>query len=280
MGLWRALMSWKKSGLAGQLTAGGAASVAQQGDPVRRLGSREVYDDYHNRSGVRCRYMEPFERQEAMKAGARWTSGRRTHLQKLCAQLAECSRQPERVLFLDVETTGLDPCRHEITIIGWAFGSYARTLVKGSAPDLLCKDLEQARFLVTFNGGRFDTRFIAQHLPGIAFPRVHIDLLYLCRSVGLSGGQKAIEKALRIDLREDMTEVTGLTAVALWNQYLQGDHEALRRLILYNRSDVAAMGAILDEVIRKMNARFGSSMTEVRFRDWSAPPGWRTLEGR
>ncbi|MCY4485581.1 MAG: ribonuclease H-like domain-containing protein [Deltaproteobacteria bacterium] len=209
--------------------------------------------------------------------GARRTSGRRTHLQKLYAQLAECSRQPDRVLFLDVETTGLDPCRHEITVVGWAFGGRVGTMVKGSAPDLLCEDLEQARYLVTFNGGRFDTRFVARFLPGITLPRVHIDLLYLCRSVGLSGGQKAIEKALRIDLRKDVTEVTGLTAVALWNQSLQGDHEALRRLILYNRSDVAAMGAILDEVIRRMNTRLGPSMTEVRFRDWSAPPGWRTL---
>ncbi len=212
-----------------------------------------------------------------MKAGARRTSGRRTHLQKLYALLAECSRQPERVLFLDVETTGLDPSRHEITVIGWAFDGRARTMVKGSAPDVFREDLEDARFLVTFNGGRFDTRFVVRHFPGIAFPRGHIDLLHLCRSVGLSGGQKAIEKDLRIDLREDVTEVTGLTAVELWNRYLQGDHDALRRLIMYNRSDVAAMGAILDEVIRRMNARFGSSTSKVRFRDWSAPPGWRTL---
>lgn len=212
-----------------------------------------------------------------MKAGARRSPGRRTHFQKLCTQLAECSRHPDRVLFLDVETTGLDPSRHDVTVIGWAFGGRARTTVKGVATDLFREDLEHASFLVTFNGGRFDTRFIARHLPGIAFPRVHIDLLHLCRSVGLSGGQKAIEKTLRIDLREDVTGVTGVTAVELWNQYLQGDHDALRRLIMYNRSDVAAMGAILDEVIRKMNTRLGSSMMEVRFRDWSAPPGWRTL---
>lgn len=209
--------------------------------------------------------------------GARRTSGRPTHLRKLRAQLAECSRHPEQVLFLDVETTGLDPSRHEITVIGWAFGGCARTIVNGAASDLFREDLEHARFLVTFNGGRFDTRFVARYLPGIAFPRVHIDLLSLCRRVGLSGGQKAIEKALQIDMREGVTEVSGLTAVALWNQYLQGDQEALRRLILYNRSDIAAMGAILDEVIRSMDTWFGSSMTEVRFRDWSAPTGWRRL---
>lgn len=209
--------------------------------------------------------------------GARRTTGRFTHLRKLCAQLAECSRHPEEVLFLDVETTGLDPSRHEITVIGWAFGGRARTIVNGAAPDLFREDLEHARFLVTFNGGRFDTRFVARYLPGIAFPRVHMDLLNLCRSVGVSGGQKAIEKAFQIDMREGVTEVSGLTAVSLWNQHLQGNQEALRRLILYNRSDIAAMGAILDEVVRRMNNRFGLPMTEVRFRDWSAPPGWRRL---
>lgn len=83
-------------------------------------------------------------------------------------------------------------------------------------------------------------------------------------------------RILRVQERRAGT-VTGLTAVALWKQYLKGDYKALRRLILYNRSDVAAMGAMLDEVIRKMNARYGSSMPEVGFRDWSAPPGWRTL---
>ena len=200
-----------------------------------------------------------------------------TVLQKLCTQLVECSRCPERILFLDVETTGLDPYRDGITVIGWSFGGYARTLVRGMGSEPLREDLARAKFLVTFNGGRFDTKFLVREFSGIAFPRVHIDLMHLCRRVGLTGGQKAIERALGIDLRDDATRIDGATAIVLWRMYTQGDREALRRLIRYNRVDVAAMGAIIDEVIRRMNTRCDLSMSGVRFRDWAAPAGWCTL---
>ena len=74
-----------------------------------------------------------------------------------------------------------------------------------------------------------------------------------------------------------MVTITGVTAVALWHKYVQGDHEALRTLILYNRVDVAALGAILDEVIRRMNTLSELPMSNICFRDWSAPPGWRAF---
>ncbi len=199
------------------------------------------------------------------------------NLRKLHAQLVECSRYPERILFLDVETTGLNPHHHEITVIGWSFGGCARTIVRGADPSLLRSDLGYAKFLITFNGGRFDTKFVTRELPGIMLPKVHFDLMYLCRHVGLIGGQKEIEKTLGIDFRCEASAITGVTAVALWRKYLLGDREALQRLILYNRVDIAAMGAILDEVIFRMSARFALPMNDVRFRDWSAPAGWRAL---
>jgi len=189
----------------------------------------------------------------------------------------DCARYPERVLFLDVETTGLDPYYDEITVIGWSFGGCIKSMVKGTNSNLLRDDFQRAKFLVTFNGVRFDAKFVAQAFPGVTFPKVHIDLMYLCRDVGLTGGQKTIEKALGIDLRDEATRVDGLQAIELWHRYIHGDREALRTLILYNRVDVAAMGAILDEVIRRMKVQTDLSMCGVRFRDWSAPAGWRTL---
>ncbi len=199
------------------------------------------------------------------------------NLRKLHAQLVECSRYPERVLFLDVETTGLNTHRDEITVIGWSFGGCAKTVIRGADPSLLRSDFRHAKLLITFNGGRFDTKFVARELPEMVLPKVHFDLMYLCRHVGLIGGQKEIEKTIGIDFRDDASAITGVTAVALWRKYLQGDREALRRLILYNRVDVAAMGAILDEVIRRMSARSELPMNDVCFRDWSAPAGWRAL---
>ena len=212
--------------------------------------------------------METTRRPERTRANPRSLRGR----------LIECARYPERVLFLDVETTGLDPDHDEITVIGWSFGGCTRSMVRGANEDLLRNDFQQAKALVTFNGGRFDTKFVARAFPGITFPKVHIDLLQLCRRVGLNGGQKAIEKALGIDLRDEATRVDGLHAVELWHKYVHGDREALRTLVLYNRVDVAAMGAILDEVVRRISARIDLSMYGVRFRDWSAPEGWRTLD--
>ncbi|MCD4798299.1 MAG: ribonuclease H-like domain-containing protein [Methanosarcinales archaeon] len=38
--------------------------------------------------------------------------------------------------------------------------------------------LKGCKVIVTFNGARFDLPFIEQHLPGVSFDQLHIDLLY------------------------------------------------------------------------------------------------------
>ena len=178
---------------------------------------------------------------------------------------------------MDIETTGLDPYRDEFTVIGWAYGGHMNTLVKGMGSDPLREDIRRAKWLVTFNGLRFDTKFLTRAFPRMALPRVHFDLMKLCRRVGLTGGQKTIEHVLGIGPRDEATRLTGVEAVALWRRYIQGDGGALQRLILYNRADVAAMGAILDEIVQRMGAPLESSVKQVRFGDWSAPPGWQAL---
>lgn len=196
---------------------------------------------------------------------------------KLHRQLAACFSSPEHILFLDIETTGLSHYYDEITVIGWSFGGRAKTLVKGQDPKRLYDDVSRAKALVTFNGIRFDARFIARDFPDIVFPGIHIDLRYLCRRVGLKGGQKAIENTLNIKLRDDLTNMDGAEAVLLWHRYVRGDLKALRKLIRYNRADIAAMGAILDEVIVRMCPQLDMFTELVRFRDWSAPPSWQKL---
>ena len=202
---------------------------------------------------------------------------RRAVSPKLQEQLALCASFPERVLFLDIETTGLSHYYDEITIVGWTFGGTAKTLVKGQEPSSLVNDAGRAKVLVTFNGIRFDTKFIAKELPEVALPDTHIDLMYLCRRVGLKGGQKAIEKELDIRVRDDLAGVDGAAAVVLWHRYMRGDAAALQKLIRYNRADIAAMGEILDLTVPRFSFHPDLFLEETSFRDWSAPAGWLDL---
>jgi predicted nuclease with RNAse H fold/dephospho-CoA kinase len=196
---------------------------------------------------------------------------------RLKEQLDLCSQYPERVLFLDIETTGLSHHYDEITVIGWSIGGRASTMVKGDSHHRLREDARRALALVTFNGIRFDQRFIRQEFPDVAFPVHHIDLMYLCRRVGLTGGQKAIERELGLDLRGEIAEVDGFAAVLLWHRYLRGDVTALETLVRYNRADIAAMGAIFDRVIDRFQIEPDLFLQRSTFRDWAAPCGWMDI---
>jgi predicted nuclease with RNAse H fold/dephospho-CoA kinase len=193
---------------------------------------------------------------------------------RLKEQLALCSQYPERVLFLDIETTGLSHHYDEITVIGWSIAGRSSTMIKGESHQRLREDAKDALALVTFNGIRFDQRFIRQEFPDVTLPPHHIDLMYLCRRVGLTGGQKAIEKELGLALRSAIAEVDGFAAVLLWHRYLRGDVAALETLVRYNRVDIAAMGAIFDHVIDRLQIEPDLFLKRAVFKDWAAPAGW------
>lgn len=196
---------------------------------------------------------------------------------RLREQIEYCRGNPKSILFLDIETTGLSHYYDAITLVGWSFGGSANTLVAGQDPGRLLTDLANAKVLVTFNGIRFDQRFLHRDFPSIIFPESHIDLMYLCRRFGLKGGQKSIEKQLGIDLRIGIEDVDGYSAVLLWHQYVRGDIEALKRLVTYNRADIAAMGAIFDHVLRQASFEPDLFAPTTEFLHWSAPLGWRDL---
>ena len=196
---------------------------------------------------------------------------------RLRSQLAVCARRPERVLFLDIETTGLSHHYDDITVIGWSFDGRAQTAIAGQDIRALREDAARAEALVTFNGIRFDTKFIGRRYPDLRLPEVHVDLMYLCRRVGLTGGQKAIERTLNLDFRVGLEEVDGAAAVVLWHRYVRGDMDALRKLIRYNRADIAAMGAIFEEAASRLGPGCDLFIERVPFREWSAPADWRAL---
>lgn len=167
----------------------------------------------------------------------------------LPSELIAALRDPESVLFLDVETTGLSLHYDELTVVGYDRGGLFETYVAGDAPEELLRALASANVLVTFNGKLFDVPFLRKAFGPVELPPHHVDLRFAARRVGLVGGQKAIEARLGIRLREGLSAADGAAAVLLWHRYLSGDLEALRELIAYNEADVRGMRAILDHVL-------------------------------
>ncbi len=160
-----------------------------------------------------------------------------------------------RILYLDIETTGLSRFYDTITLVGYMMDGVFAVHIRGDDPAPLLAALETADTLVTFNGTLFDLPFLLQTFPEAILPSVHIDLRYAAKRLGLTGGQKEIEKVLDIDVREGLEGIEGAEAVILWHRYLRGDLDALRLLIRYNLADVAAMSLILQYVVDNVEHR-------------------------
>lgn len=176
---------------------------------------------------------------------------------------------PRSVVFLDVETTGLSWFYDEITLVGWACDGAYHVHVAGEDPASLLSALASARALVTFNGTLFDLKFLKKTFGEIPLPPLHIDLRYLSKRVGLTGGQKLIEMELGIRARDGVQDIDGAVAVLLWHEFVRGDLSALHRLVDYNRRDVLAMCMILDRVVDRLDIQQDLWLKQSRFEDWA-----------
>ena len=144
-------------------------------------------------------------------------------------------------LYLDIETDW----SRQITVIGLYHRRMFRQLVgREVTAGRLHQLLPRAATIYTFNGHCFDLPVIKSQL-GIdlrsRFPSV--DLRYVCKGRGLTGGQKLIEQRLGIARR--LPGMDGRDALYLWQQYQDdGDEDALRLLLAYNREDVLNLARI------------------------------------
>lgn len=164
---------------------------------------------------------------------------------------------PAKTLFLDIETTGLSRYYDTITVIGWSIGPEYGFFVKGQDDSQLKHALASAKVVVTFNGSLFDLPFIAHEYPDLVLPKIHVDLRFLARRAGLTGGQKEIERILGIQRDSSVLEVGGEMAPVLWNNYTRGNTEALRKLLQYNAADIRGMKHILDVSCETILAGYG-----------------------
>jgi len=109
------------------------------------------------------------------------------------------------------------------------------------------------KVIVTFNGARFDLPFIEQHLPGVNFDQLHIDLLYPLRRLGLTRGLKRIETELGLSRSDQTIGLSGFDAVRLWYQYKRGSQAALDKLVRYNIEDIQNLETIIELTFRRSN---------------------------
>jgi uncharacterized protein YprB with RNaseH-like and TPR domain len=88
----------------------------------------------------------------------------------------------------------------------------------------------------------------------------HIDLLYPCRRLDLTGGLKRVEGEMGIE--RDRPDLSGRDAVRLWHEYERGDDAALDTLVSYNREDAVNLRTLLDEVTGRLHRSVFESLPE------------------
>lgn len=158
--------------------------------------------------------------------------------------------------YLDIETTGLSPSFNAITVIGifrcnGTKEEFIQLVGEEVTRDNLVNALRDVKTIYTYNGARFDLRFIRDALDiDLTEEFEHIDLMFHCWKQNLYGGFKAVE--LQLGIHRNLQGISGYDAVLLWHNYKRyDDHDALDLLLKYNREDVVN----LRELREKLNSQ-------------------------
>jgi uncharacterized protein YprB with RNaseH-like and TPR domain len=147
------------------------------------------------------------------------------------------------IAYLDIETTGLGYADSITTIVIYD-GETIRHYVRGENLDDFKRDIRQYPLIVTYNGKCFDVPFIERFFR-VEMNQSHIDLRYVLKSLGYSGGLKGCERQLGID-RKELAGVDGYFAVILWDDFERKKNlKALETLLAYNAADVVNLETLL-----------------------------------
>ena len=166
----------------------------------------------------------------------------------------------DECVYLDIETTGLSTVFDSVTIVGLYDGRRYSLFTQGDNLDQVQNALAKYSVVVTFNGSGFDLRFLRNTFPGLVLPPIHIDLRWVSRKLGYTGGLKELERNLGIRRKADVADIEGYEATVLWAKYLRGDQSALEKLIAYNTADVVHLKAIMEICYDKISRRTAEFM--------------------
>ena len=157
---------------------------------------------------------------------------------------------PERVAYVDIETTGMGGGAHT-TVVGVYAAGEARLFVRGVNLDDFPAAIEPYDVWVSYNGICFDAPFLVREFGTRVAPAAHIDLMYVLRAVGLKGGLKGVERAAGIARPDEVRDLDGWDAVRLWREYRRGETESLRTLVTYNLEDILNLERLLEIAINR-----------------------------
>jgi uncharacterized protein YprB with RNaseH-like and TPR domain/predicted nuclease with RNAse H fold len=141
---------------------------------------------------------------------------------------------------VDIETTGMSVYDH-VTMIGIEHGGDYQAFIRGANLDQAADVLAHAKGVISFNGALFDLPFIARTFPDLKLPAAHVDLRFLARRVGLAGSLKTVERIAEIRRAKSLEDISGVEAVLLWHDYIDGDAKAVTDLVRYNAADTCVL---------------------------------------
>jgi uncharacterized protein YprB with RNaseH-like and TPR domain len=177
----------------------------------------------------------------------------------------------DKVVYLDIETSGLYQDVDEITVIGLYDGRTVQSFVNGKNLEEFETAIASYDLAITFNGTRFDLPFIRRCFKHISLPPAHIDLCFFLRKLGYKGGLKSIEKQVGLIREEEVEGLGGFEAVLLWQAYQQGDQDALNRLVRYNRADIVNLEPLMKMGFEQMKSKL-TGRSVVRSTDGGFTP--------
>ena len=153
--------------------------------------------------------------------------------------------------YIDIETTGLGGFGDIITTIALYDGKSVRHYIQGKNLEEFRHDIMEYKVIVTYNGKTFDLPFIEKYF-GISISHAHIDLRYVLRSLGYSGGLKACERRLNIGRTGCLEDMDGFFAVLLWKDYKKNHNDkSLETLLSYNVQDVLSLEYLMVEAYNR-----------------------------
>jgi len=156
----------------------------------------------------------------------------------------------DRAVFFDIETDGSD--EQLPTAVSLFDRDGLHVFVRGQNLSGLPAALAKRSIWVTFNGSCFDVPVLRRHFPRLVSPELHLDLRFIGRRVGLSGGLKQIEGEVGVTRPTHLEGLGGLDAVLLWRAYEEtGDPALLRVLVEYNLYDAFNLRALMELIFNR-----------------------------